>query len=324
MRKLLAPAASLYGLAVQVRAAAYSRGLLRVRQLHRPVVGVGNLTVGGSGKTPLVAAITRLLVRRGFKPGILTRGYGRQGGQRLIALPPRANRDPDPRTTGDEPALLARALPAVPMVICADRYEGGRFAEEEFGVNVHVLDDGFQHLALRRDVDIVALDVTQPLFADAMLPAGRLREPLSGLGRAHLVVLTRVDGEDTRDIETRLRGVNPGLQVFQSRTALQGWLDAASGAALAAEAGHGRQAYAFCGIGNPQAFIKDLSRWGLNVIATQKFPDHHVYSDRELTKLSRVARQSGAGALVTTEKDLMNLPRGWRLDIPVFSSPTRK
>ncbi|MGH9452844.1 MAG: tetraacyldisaccharide 4'-kinase [Terriglobia bacterium] len=319
MRKLLAPAAGLYGLAIKLRTAAYSRGLLRVRRLNQPVVCVGNLTVGGSGKTPLVAAITRILARRGFKPGILTRGYGRQGGPRLIALPPAAKREPDSRTVGDEAALLARALPQIPMVICADRHHGGRFAEEKFAVNVHVLDDGFQHLALRREVDVVALDVTQPFFEDTTLPAGRLREPISGLRRAHMVVLTRVGSQSRPSLESGLHEINAGLQVFHCRTELEGFLEAATGNLLAPEVLRGRQVYAFCGIGNPQAFFDDLRKWGLEVTSTRQFPDHHRYTRSELAAMNLDRPQSGAAALITTEKDLMNLPPDWQVDVPLLA-----
>jgi len=319
VRMLLVPAAGLYSLAVRLRAAAYSWGWLRVRELNHPVVCVGNLTVGGSGKTPLVAALTQLLASRGFKPGILTRGYGRQFGSRLIALAPGVQRDPDPREVGDEPALLARALPGVPMVICADRFRGGRFAEEHLGVNVHVLDDGFQHLGLRHDVDIVALDVTQPIFEDAMLPAGRLREPVSGLRRAHLMVLTRVGDEDTQRLEQRLHVVNSKLQIFRSRTELKGFVKIADSRILPVEALPPGPVFVFCGIGNPRAFFEDLRRWGLNVISARSFPDHHRYTENELANLDRSAIQSGAAALVTTEKDLMNLPENWQPEVPLFT-----
>jgi len=319
VRKLLAPAAGLYSLAVRLRATAYSRGWLRVRELNHPVVCVGNLTVGGSGKTPLVAAITQLLVSRGFKPGILTRGYGRQSGARLIALVPGRQHDPDPREVGDEPALLARALPGVPIVICADRYRGGRFAGQHFGVNIHLMDDGFQHFALRRDIDIVAVDVTRPFFEDTLLPAGRLREPVSGLRRAHLVVLTRVACEDTSPLEKRLLAVNSNLRIFRSQTALQGFLKVPSGKILPAETLPVGPVVAFCGIGNPQAFFDDLRRWRSNVLFTRKFPDHHHYTKNDLTGLSRDAIQSGATALVTTEKDLLNLPRNWQPGVSLFA-----
>ena len=319
MRKLLAPAAWLYGTAVRIRATAYARGLIASRELTSPVVCVGNLTLGGSGKTPLVAAITQLLMSRGFRPGILTRGYGRPSGSRLIALSPSAQRNPDPCEVGDEPALLAWILPAVPIVISADRFRGGRFAEEHLGVNIHVLDDGFQHLSLRRDVDIVAVDVTQSIFEDAILPAGRLREPVSGLRRAHMVVLTRVGDEDTQPLEPRLHAVNSKLQLFRSRTELRGFVKIEDSRILPAEALPPGPVLAFCGIGNPRAFFEDLRRWGLNVISARSFPDHHRYTGDELAKLSRDAMQHGAAALMTTEKDLMNVQTVWQNKVPLFA-----
>ncbi len=311
MNTLLKPLTAGFKLGVAVRRAAYRQGWLRTRQLNRPVISVGNLTVGGTGKTPLVADIAERLVRRGWKPAILTRGYGRRLGPKLTALEPRPARAANPREVGDEPALLARAAPEVPLVICADRYRAGLVAEERFGVNVHILDDGFQHLALARDVDVVLIDVTQKFSDDALLPAGPLREPCSALERAHLVVLTRMELGDRLAIEERVRRINPQAKIFHSSTKLCGLVDVTTGNLYPPEACQGEPLYAFCGIGNPRAFFADLRKWGLSVVDQLSFRDHYVYTEASLEMLGTLSHllKSRPAAFVTTEKDAMNLSR---------------
>ncbi|MGH9354936.1 MAG: tetraacyldisaccharide 4'-kinase, partial [Terriglobia bacterium] len=232
MSALLAPLATGYGWAAGLRDYAYRSGWLNQRRLNRPVISVGNLSAGGTGKTPIVAYLARLLLRRGFIPSILTRGYGRSGGNSLIALDPAESRAPDPREAGDEPALLAAALPRVPIVVCADRYKAGRFAEKRFGANVHLLDDGFQHLRLARGLDIVALDVTQGLADRLVLPAGRLRERPSALRRAEIVILTRSDLADPAHTLAQLDQVQTNARIFRGGTRLAGFTEVATGRTL--------------------------------------------------------------------------------------------
>src|SRR2546428_1442900 len=216
--KMLAPLAAAFGLGVALRGGAYRRGWLKTRRLNRPVVSVGNLTLGGTGKTPLVEFLTKCLLKRGRKPVILTRGYGRRDSGRIIALEPGPGRVADPREVGDEPALLARVLPEAPIIVGADRYQAGRLAEERFDVDVQVLDDGFQHLALARDLDVVVLDTTQQL--SGLLPAGRQREPCSAPARAGLVLLTRVELGDPGPLEEPVERINPRARDFPSRLEL--------------------------------------------------------------------------------------------------------
>jgi tetraacyldisaccharide 4'-kinase len=319
LRTALLPLVVAFRASVALRALAYRRGWLRVRRLNCPVISVGNLSVGGTGKTPFVVFLAETLLRLGWKPSILSRGYGRRSGEGPIALEPGAGRAPDPRVVGDEPALLARRLPEVPLVIAADRYRAGLMAEERFGVNVHLLDDGFQHLALARELDIVLLDLTRNYSTAALLPAGSLREPLAALARAQIVVLTRAELADPLPLENELRRLNPDLKIFRSRTRLEKFVDAASGNVLAMASVVGKPVCAFCGIGNPSAFFGDLRKWGLAPVVERVFPDHHPYSEQELGALSRQATEIGAATLLTTEKDVMNFPRGWRSDFPVLA-----
>lgn len=317
MNRFFEPLAFGFRLGVALRTTAYRRGWFQTRRLNRPVISVGNLAVGGTGKTPLVAFIAEKLIKRDWKPSILTRGYGRRRGPNLISIAPSSRRAAAAREVGDEPALLARALPAVPIVVGADRYRAGRLAEDRFDVDVHLLDDGFQHLALARDVDVVLLDLTQEFSDQALVPAGPLREPCSALKRAHLVVLTRVDLGDPHPLEESVARINPQARIFHSRTLLCKLVEVGSGRPRAADDFRGQRVCAFCGLGNPRAFFTDLGRWGFSVVAKTAFPDHHVYTPADFNHLGRLAREVGAAALLTTEKDALNFPPLWQPDIPV-------
>ncbi len=319
MSALLTPFSQVYGVVALARARLYQRGSLKQHRLSRPVISVGNLSVGGTGKTPLVALMARMMLRRGLRPSILTRGYRRRSPERLVALSPASSRQTDPRVSGDEAALLASALPEIPIVISRDRYQAGQFAEEKFQVDVHLLDDGFQHLRLARTLDIVALDATQALLDQRLLPAGRLREPLSALRRADLMVLTRTELADSSGIEETIRHVRPDAPVFHSQVSLVSLVDAFNGASVPAEALAGRRVFAFCGIGNPRAFFQDLERWGFKLSGTRTFHDHHVYGAADSSALIDGARRAGAEALVTTEKDLMNFHSPWGAEIPRYA-----
>ena len=317
------PLAAGFRMGVALRTAAYRRGWLKTRRLSRPVVSVGNLSVGGTGKTPFVAFLAELLEKRGWKPGILTRGYGRRKGAALVPIAPGNGRAPDPRDVGDEPALLARKLPTVPIVVGADRYRAGLLAEETFGVNVHILDDGFQHLALARDVDIVLLDATQELLHYTLLPAGRLREPLAALTRADLVVMTRTELADPTPLEEQVRQINPQAKMFRCVTKLLALKDVVTGELRSLSTVQDQPVYAFCGIGNPEAFFADLEKWDFIVRSKEMFPDHYTYQRKHQVALQVFRRLSGRRmspwVMVTTEKDALKLPKLEKPDLPVLA-----
>jgi len=315
----LLPFSAAFRFGVALRQAGYKHGGFKIRRLARPVVSVGNLTVGGTGKTPLVACVAHILLRWGWKPSILTRGYGRSSKAEMIVVAPGGGRRGDTKEIGDEPALLARTLPEVPLVICADRFRGGQAAEERFQVDAHILDDGFQHLSLARDVDVLALDATQTLSDWNLLPAGRQREPLSALRRAQLLVLTRTDSTDPRLLEELALKVHPAAKVFRSRTNLVGWTDALNGEAISIDEICAQKVAAFCAIGNPQAFFADVRRWGFRLAAEDAFPDHHVYTGEEIQRLVAGARQNGAAALLTTQKDAVKFTRDWMPQLPILA-----
>lgn len=319
MNPLLLPLSAGFRFGIALRQAGYRHGWFKTQRLARPVVSIGNLTTGGTGKTPLVACVVNILLRGGWKPSILTRGYGRRSKTGLVIVAPDASRRADPLEIGDEPALLARMFPQVPVIICADRFRGGQAAEQQFQVDAHVLDDGFQHLALARDVDVVALDATQTICDQQLLPAGRQREPLSALRRAEIVVLTRTDSADPKPLEEAIFKVHRAAKIFRTRTKLLGWTDAGSDDAVSTEELQAINVAAFCAIGNPRAFFADLRRWGFRLVAEDAFPDHHVYTGGEMQRLVSDARRKGAAALLTTQKDAIKIRRDWRLPLPILA-----
>jgi len=268
---------SVFGMGVQSRNALYDRGLLRARRLQGPVVSVGNLSAGGSGKTPFVILLGELLKARGIEFDILSRGYGRQTTGAAIV-------DPDGAAPefGDEPLLMARRL-GVPVVVGEDRYQAGLLAEGKFGPQLHILDDGFQHRALARDFDIVL--ITPEDAQDRLFPRGRMREPLSSLRRADAVVLSGTSAESFP--------LN-GKRVWQVRRGI-----------LPKDVPP--QPVAFCGIARPGNFFRDLRRAEVEPVAEASYRDHHAYTGRDVQELLELCRAREAGGYVTTEKDAINL-----------------
>jgi tetraacyldisaccharide 4'-kinase len=292
--ELLRLPASLFGLAVRARRTAYDRGFLEARRLAVPVVSAGNLTTGGTGKTPLVAWLARELAQRGFRPGLLSRGYGAAAG-----------------TASDEVRLLARLCPGVPHAQDPDRVRGGTRLVAE-GCDALVLDDGFQHRRLARDLDLVLVDATRPwgLPADggpavrALLPRGLLREPPSSLARADALVITRTDAvtpDALAALEEELADCAPGRPIVLARHAPRAWVDERGARApLAALAG--REVELVSGVGNPTAFERSVAAAGAVVRGHRRFPDHHAYARGDLDGLATDGR-----LLVTTEKDAVKL-----------------
>jgi len=315
---LLQGVARIFKEAISLRNTAYRRGWMKTRRLSCPVISVGNLSVGGTGKTPLVVLVAKVLLSGGYRPSILTRGYGRRRGKDLIVLDPGSDLVFDPRVVGDEPAVLSRALPEIPIIVSADRYRAGRLAERGYHSSVHLLDDGFQHLALSRDLDVVLLDVTRASASLELLPAGRMREPFSALERAHWVVLTRTELADGSGLQARVQAANPRARIFHCSTKFSGLADVRNGLVEPHDNLLHKRIAAFCGVGNPAAFFGDLRVWGFEVLAEQAFGDHHVYNHQELDKFVALAQRGGAEAILTTEKDRMNLPRNWFPDLPLF------
>jgi len=298
LRLLLWPASVIYGDLSRLRARLYAQGTLKTKRLSAPVISVGNLTVGGTGKTPMVIFLAERLLAEGKRVGILARGYKGAAG------------------TSDEIELMKfRLQDRVMFGVGPDRYEQGHQLEAK-GVDIFLLDDGFQHLPLFRDVNILLMDASQPLGRESLLPAGHLREPVSAMDRADLLVITRLEASPATLATIEKLQDYP---VFSAVTRLLGFRRLGAGTQLLStqEIGAG-PFYAFCGIGNPKAFVHDLKTWNIPVAQSSEFPDHHRYDQRDALELEQVARSSGAKAFVTTEKDAQNLSGVSFVEFPVF------
>jgi tetraacyldisaccharide 4'-kinase len=297
-----------YGAGASWRRHWYAARPSRRRRLERPVISVGNLTVGGSGKTPIVEAIARLLLSEGERPAILTRGYARPRARRgvtVVSDPVRILATYD--DAGDEPLMLARALPGVPVLVGADRAESGQFAEERFAVTVHLLDDGFQHLTLERDVDLLLADVD--VLAERVLPAGRLREPIAAARFADAVLVSEVrlkpDATTARATTARKATSEP------EQVAGELGVSTAFGVkrTLGDPPGIGKDqlVFAVAGIARPERFFDDLRAAGWHVAGTLSFADHHRFTRADVDRIHAQATAAGAEIVLTTAKDAVRL-----------------
>lgn len=281
-----------YRLGVCARNWGFDHGWKTIHKAAVPVVSVGNLTTGGTGKTPCVEFIARFYRQLDLRVALLSRGYGSEAGR------------------NDEALVLEENLPDVPHLQGANRVELATVAVEELESEILVLDDGFQHRHLHRDLDIVLVDATCPWGYGHLLPRGLLREPIGGLHRAHAVIVTRCDlagSETIRGIREAITRIKPELPVAESIHRPAECRNAA-GAARKLEALQGRPIAAFCGLGNPEAFRQTLAKLGLNVTAWRTYQDHHAYTRDDIEDLRAWARQLPAdAALVTTQKDLVKI-----------------
>jgi len=318
LRGAAAAASGLYALGVWLDQGSYDLGLRRVRRLPAPVIGVGNLAVGGTGKTPLVMAVVQALAWLGLPAGVISRGYGRkQSGPLLVGDGRRVLADA--AAAGDEPVLMARRLGA-PVAVGADRYEAGRLLLERCGARVLVADDLFQHRGLHRDLNILALDAGDPLAGGRLLPRGRLREPASALRRAEVVVLTRAQGPEQGQRAKELLAWRVGRRpVLSCGHVIQGMEDA-TGRAPAPEDWRGAAVLAFCGLAAPESFRQSLRQAGMTVLDLVSFGDHHRFTPAEIAQLWERAQTLSARALVCTGKDAVRLPAGLPPDAAIWSA----
>ena len=277
----------------------------RRRKLDVPVISVGNLTMGGTGKTPFVLRLAELLNQRDHRPGILTRGYGRSSPHQYVTVAPGGT--VAVQLSGDEPQIFIRSGLAA-VGIGADRFEAGTRLLREIGAGVLVLDDGFQHWKLARDLEIVLIDGLDPFGGGDVFPLGRLREPVDGLARADAVVITRSGHSDlAAAIEHEVRRWNRRAPVFRAMVEPHAWVEHATGRRLNVAPAPFARAGVFCGLGNPESFRRTLAAMGVDVADWIDFDDHHRYRPRELRHIAHQMAARGATALVTTEKDAVNL-----------------
>ena len=300
------PASLIWQVIVRTRAAAYRKGFFRSKRLPGTVISIGNLTAGGTGKTPLVLWLAEGLHAEGKRAAVLTRGYrGVPAG-------------PGGVPQSDEVAIYRTRLQHLAELgVGANRFASGKILSRH-GIEWFVLDDGFQHMQLARDVDIVLLDATDPFAEGWMIPAGLLREPKSALARADIIIVTR--SPKTPAIETIVQRITH-VPIFHAITELLDVVKIPTHPAQPLEPladWRSKKAFAFCGIGNPQAFFDDLSRWGGNVSGHSSFPDHHTYTQRDIEKLESRARDSAAEIMLCTEKDIFNLRNVQLPGLPVY------
>jgi tetraacyldisaccharide 4'-kinase len=281
------------------------RGGARRCKLGVPVISVGNLTMGGTGKTPFVLRLAELLNLRGHRPGILTRGYGRSSPHEYVTVAPGAT--VAVQLSGDEPQIFVRSGVAS-VGIGADRFEAGTRLLRDIGAGVLLLDDGFQHWKLARDMEIVLIDALDPFGGGYVFPLGRLREPVAGLARADAVVITRSGHSDlAAAIEHEVRRWNQRAPVFRAMVEPHAWVEQSTGRRLSATPNPFARAGVFCGLGNPESFRRTLQAMGVDVAEWIDFDDHHRYRPQELRHVAHQMASRGATALVTTEKDAVNL-----------------
>jgi len=294
-------AAFLYGLSIFLRNLFYDMGLFRRQRLPCKVVSVGNITVGGTGKTPMVIYLAGLLKEKGFRPAVLSRGYKGKTKAPINIVSDGNRLFMKPEDCGDEPALIGKSLTGIPVLTGPKRVMTGKVAVEQFGADVLILDDAFQHRQLARDLDIVLVSAGRPLGNGFLLPAGPLRESPASLKRSDLIVRTGVDSE-----AVPLPVSKPEFRARHRATAL---FNASTGRHRLLEELRGCRVCAFAGIANPEGFRKTLTAAGAVVVALLPFPDHHEYSREDIRAIQKMAVEEKADLIVTTEKDGVKLNR---------------
>lgn len=308
-----------YRFAMCIRTRLYERGWLKRRRLPCPVVSVGNLTVGGTGKTPMTMWVAEKLLEQGKKPGILSRGYRRKGQREFLLVSDGTSILAGPHEAGDEPYLIATRCPGVVVAVGADRYALGRWVLSLAPVDCFVLDDGFQHMGLDRDVNLLLVDSSDSAGMRELLPVGRLREPLGGAERASDIVLTRIEDESMisnvlEPIETAMGStINPITTRFTVNK-LVGASDSTSPSEV-----RGKKALIFSGIGNPNQFCRTVTSLGVRVVDELVFRDHEAYSPSRVKDIHRRVEQSKPDLVLTTEKDLIKVQSGWSSPAPLFA-----
>ncbi len=310
VHSILRLAARLYGFGVRFRLTLYLTGYRRSKRLNRFTISIGNITAGGTGKTPLVEYVARLLIHEGYRVSILTRGYGRARWASQVVLNAGEGPLPDVSSAGDEPLMLARHLHEAIIMVNRNRLAAGTWAEAHAGAEVHVLDDGFQHLALDRDMNFLVIDAEHPFDSGELLPLGRLREPLSEVGRASAVILTRTDQPfDQQGLEAGIRRLakNHEIPIFYAYHDLVALRSASDGKQQPPQAFEGRLAAALCAIARPDLFVKDLEHFGIRIVRQVALRDHARFTADDLIGFFAETQRAGAECVFTTEKDWSRL-----------------
>ncbi len=311
------PFGPLYSAAMKTREILYTSAVFRQQSLSVPVVSIGNLVLGGTGKTPTVQHVANLLLKQGYHPAIISRGYGGKAKEAVNIVSDGKNIFLPPALAGDEPYMLAKSLPGIPVLTGLHRITPCRYSIDNLQCDVIILDDGFQHIAVRRDIDIVLFDSTTLAGNSRVFPGGPLREPTSALNRCHAFLLT---GENVTNQGRAQKFSNLLQQRFPNRPVFTSSLESykligPNGTIV--EKSESKSFFAFCGIANPSRFEKSLVQLGVKLAAFQTLKDHVDYSQPLVSRLCRKAVEYGAEFLVTTEKDSVKL-QNFNLDLPLY------
>ena len=313
------PLGPLYGALMRKRAAWYRSGVMESVCLSVPVISVGNLTLGGTGKTPMAIYIAKCLLAAGCRPAIVSRGYGGKARQEINLVSDGKQIFLDAVQAGDEPRLLAESLPGVKVVTGVKRSVAADFAVKELGADLIILDDGFQHLALQRDLDLVLFKAPFFIGSGRVFPGGELREPVEALARADAFVITGIDSQNreaAENIKKYLSSEVPDKPVFMAEYRFIS-LSNQVGETMAKEV-LGQKLYGFCGLAEPGGFLKTISDQGISLFGFSVFSDHHPYTATDLENLVESARNLGCDGLLTSEKDMVKL-KNLSCSMPIYS-----
>ena len=298
LRRLLSFLSFLYYLGIMSKRALLNAKVLTPRKLDCMVISVGNITWGGTGKTPLIEMLAKVLTAEGRKVAVLLRGYGKKvSAKRKPAM--------EWMETGDEANLLKKNLPGIHILADKDRLKSGRLAIKEYGVDTLLLDDGYQHWKIDRDFDIVAINGNNPFGNGRLLPRGILREPISAISRADIVCFTKVDDRDTTELQVKLKDINHNLLFVESIHTPVYLYDFYAKKRLIPEDIRGNSVILFSGIGDPDSFKDNIIRLGAKVKTDFRYPDHYVYLKKDIENIFIASREAGADAIITTEKDMV-------------------
>jgi tetraacyldisaccharide 4'-kinase len=334
LRGFLRSLSMLFGSLVQLRLWLYRHGILRPHLLGCQVISIGNLTVGGTGKTPIVEVFARTLQKSGRKVAILSRGYRKEEDPFLQKLwkkltlqyqatPPRVVSDGsrlllDSALSGDEPFMLATNLPDVSVIVDKDRVKAGQYAIQKLGCDTLILDDGFQYLTMKHRLDIVLVDRTNPFGNRRLLPRGILREPIRNIKRAGFIFITKSNGDGAAELKKTLRQYNPDAEICECRHSAKHVQDLYTKERKPLEFLRGLEVAAVSGIASPKGFEDELVRLGARVLYHKRYADHHRYTQQEIIDVINKGIQRGARVVITTEKDAVRFPMLERRDLPLY------